>query len=37
MQMFQSLYTMHKHFIIKPNPYVSKEEAESAITKLVLS
>ena len=28
---------MHSSFIIKPNPYISQEESESAITKLVLA
>lgn len=31
------LKTMHSHFIIKPNPYISQDEAESAINKVVIA
>lgn len=34
---FNDLLTMHRHFIIKPNPYITTEQASSANQKLVLS
>jgi len=30
------MLTMHRFFIVKPNPYIPKEEAEAAHTNLVL-
>lgn len=27
---FSDLITMHKHFVMKPNPYIEKEDAEVA-------
>lgn len=31
------MIAMHKHFIMKPNPYIATEQAESAHTSLILA
>lgn len=31
--MFDQLINIHKNFILKPNPYVTQQQAEDAYTK----